>query len=332
MTVSIPDNDFQVELPDAEPLSAEAYFACQSPVAGLPEVPRLACGAARLTKGSQGDATEVLHRAWSAGFLLTDTAPAYGESEAMVGEALRHWKGDCPILSTKCGRERPDEASDYSSKAITQRLERSRTRFVGRPISLLAIHDAEMCPPVQLGPCAQVVCALRDAGDVRGVGAGGGGYEVQRQLLEYGRLDYVMTYNRLSCVTLQAIRDIVPLCRARGVKLWAAGPLVGGLLGDDQGHFEALAQSGYLTDLPIVFVERARMVRELAADCAIPVSQMALRFLLSTPTVDIVVAGAATPQHWEDCMAAYHAGPLSPDMYRRLWHLAQQGRETTAGG
>ena len=70
----------------------------------------------------------------------------------------------------------------------------------------------------------------------------------------------------------------------------------------------------------------------LADDAAIPLSQLAIRFVLSMPAVDFVLAGAARPAEWEDTRLAYEAGPLPTDLYRQVWANAQRGLEPDTGG
>ncbi|HZI24643.1 MAG TPA: aldo/keto reductase, partial [Chryseolinea sp.] len=55
-----------------------------------------------------------------------DTAPSYANAEAIVGEALKHWKGVRPHLSTKVGRLKAYDAhtthTDYSDEGIRRSL------------------------------------------------------------------------------------------------------------------------------------------------------------------------------------------------------------------
>src|SRR5437870_5406146 len=63
------------------------------------------------------------------GINAIDTAPAYGDAEKYVGEALRNWGGIAPQISTKVGRLKSYDASegkyDYSDDGIWRSLEQS---------------------------------------------------------------------------------------------------------------------------------------------------------------------------------------------------------------
>jgi methylglyoxal reductase len=50
---------------------------------------------------SDADCIRSLHTALDLGVNFVDTARAYGESERIVGEGLRQWKGEKPFLATK---------------------------------------------------------------------------------------------------------------------------------------------------------------------------------------------------------------------------------------
>ena len=49
----------------------------------------------------EGEAVRALHYALDSGVTFVDTARLYGESEAVVGRALRSWSGEPPIVATK---------------------------------------------------------------------------------------------------------------------------------------------------------------------------------------------------------------------------------------
>jgi methylglyoxal reductase len=50
---------------------------------------------------SDADCIRALHTALDLGVNFIDTARAYGESERILGEGLRSWRGDRPFVATK---------------------------------------------------------------------------------------------------------------------------------------------------------------------------------------------------------------------------------------
>lgn len=76
------------------------------------------------------------------GINLIDTAPAYGESENRLGKLLQGRRHDW-VICTKAGEEFSDGVShyDFSSKAITQSVERSLQRIQTDYLDFLLIHS-----------------------------------------------------------------------------------------------------------------------------------------------------------------------------------------------
>jgi len=264
---------------------------------------------------------QTLHAAWRAGFLLVDTAPGYDAAELLLAEAIQRWRGDRPIVATKT------KQFTWELPAVVAHVHTSRNRL-GR-IDLLAVHDPQ---PTYSDEARKAITGfitdLLSEGVIAAAGLGGGGPVVQARWLEGGVFKYVITFNRLGAVTLQALTDTVPQARRFGASVFAASPLFMGLV----GHFH----EAYVADrpfyLPPVFITRAQRVRELADEWGLPLSHLAIRFLLSMPAVDVVVTGPSSPQDWSDCQAAYEAGPLPVELYAKVWHIAQTGPEPVTGG
>jgi aryl-alcohol dehydrogenase-like predicted oxidoreductase len=264
--------------------------------------------------------TETLHSAWRDGFGYADTAPLYGDAEEILGYALRRWDGQRPIVATKTKRSTDIEE-------VKARFARSRANLGG--IDLLAVHDATPDYPQQTREStSQWIRGLLDQREIVAAGLGGGGPQTQEQWLGFGLFRYVLTHLRLDPITLQGIHDTVPLAKRAGAAVIAASPMHRGLFGP---------RHPVLCDSPPpwlnqVQVRRARNVERLANEWRIPLSQLAVRFVLSLPMVDLVLTGAKSMREWEDVLAAYHAGPLPSELYSQLWLNAQDGAEPADGG
>lgn len=307
------------------PRSRDEFFAAHPPIPGLRSCKRLAIGTARVAPhyrtAMHEDAIRTLHAAWQAGFLLTDTAPAYGKAELLLSEAIARWNGDPPVVATKT-KQWP---TDFRS--IQGTFDKS-LQTLG-PVDLVAVHDSkEDVPEALLRAVVDFLKKQVEDGIVKGLGVGGGGPISQGRWLQTGAFTYIITHNRLGALSLQGLADTIPQARRHGASVWAASPLFMGLLGNIQSA-DLDVLKGYL---PPVFFARAEKVKQLASDLSLPASQLALRFLLSMPMVDIVVTGPANPQEWADCRAAYEAGPLPAELYAKLWQAAQEGEETITGG
>lgn len=330
----MPPPPFRVSLPPMLPCSREQYFAPAALHRCRP-VPRMAMGTAGLA-GVWGpvkreESIAVLHEAWRQGHLLTDSSPNYADAEVVVGEALASWKGEDPVLLTKLeGYDHyapPTFAADWP-KSLALQLETSTKRFGGRKIDGLAMHDPERSDPLYQPACTALLRRCLDDRKVNCVGLGGGGPFLQTAHLAHPLLSYIITFKRISAVTLQGLTDVVPAAHAAGAKVIVASPAMMGLLGSKYDEFMAKAPS----HLDRVFLDRAKQIKTLADEAQLTLARLSLRFILSIPVVDFVLAGACTPSEWRDCKLAYDEGPLPADLFKAVWQVATTGEEPASGG
>jgi len=149
-------------------------------------VSRMGCGLLRIGRkwgiDTQGEAPiptgketdRFLRGAIDMGVNFFDTAPAYGESEARLGEFLiaNQQFAQELIISTKCGKHsRPGETksySDYSAPALRTSVENS-LRLLGNHIHLLSLHSAPL-EALRNEEALRVLEDFKDKGDVDHLG------------------------------------------------------------------------------------------------------------------------------------------------------------------
>ena len=124
-------------------------------------------GAHRRPSGA--DAARLLNRALDLGVNLIDTAQAYGESEVIIGQALKS-RRDEYILATKIGSL---SWEGYTGAALRKRVEASITESLGALqtdiIDLLYIHNATP-ELIQQGEIVEIMERVRQAGHARFIG------------------------------------------------------------------------------------------------------------------------------------------------------------------
>ncbi len=226
-----------------------------------------------------------------------------------------------------CGVDAGREHIDYSPAGIDWFTARSRERF-GRDFDLLAAHEPEQCAADDIQAGAQYLQKLRDDGRVKAIGLGGPG-KVCDAWLSSAPFDYVLTYLRVNAATLQGMADEVPSIKRHGAQVFAGSPTCFGLLTPAFAQIREQRKDW----MPMqTFAKRAEKLHVLAAEAGISISHLALRFVLSVPAVDYMICGAADAAQWNDCAAAYDAGPLPDDVYANIWQIAQAGTEPFCGG
>jgi len=91
------------------------------------------------------ESVRTLLTAMELGIRHFDTAPAYADAQALLGKALKLWKGDAPYVSTKAGKlKSPDPGiaiCNYSPSSILNSIEESRKILNKDVFDLVFLHD-----------------------------------------------------------------------------------------------------------------------------------------------------------------------------------------------
>lgn len=247
-----------------------------------------------------------------------DTAPAYGDAEEIVSDALKQWRGPVPVISTKAGRLRSyaaDEAYyDYSAAGIMNSVYRS-LKTLGVPVlDILFLHDPEAVPEQEGDQVVAVMLRLKQQGLVKKIGLGGNIPLWMEAYIKTGVFDVIMEFNRLNACSTAALKDRLPFCNTRGMAYYAASPLYMGLLGR---NFQAWQQQPPQW-LPAGSIATAQRLQLIAAKHHLPLPVLAHRFLLTVPRAFSIVIGASCVTELEESLSAFRQGPLPEAIYQEI--------------
>lgn len=177
------------------------------------------------------------------GVNLIDTAPGYnfGNSEVIVGKALKQLDRKDVIIETKCGIVWGREGSlfnkvgdiqlykNLSTESILEEVEQSLERLGTDYIDIYMTHWQSV-PPF-LTPIAEtmeVLNSLKSKGVIRAIGAANVDVGHIKEYLKYGELDIIQAkYNILD---RGVENDLIPVCLENDIVLQAYSPLEQGLL------------------------------------------------------------------------------------------------------
>jgi aryl-alcohol dehydrogenase-like predicted oxidoreductase len=252
------------------------------------------------------------------GIKAIDTAPAYGDAEALVGKAFRQWKGSLPLVSTKAGRLKSYSATegsyDYSAGGLEKSVLNSLQVLKVPAIDVLFLHDPSAIPPADAEMVIGKMLSFKDKGYARFIGLGGNSPDWFKKYLTANVFDVVMEYNRLDACCLDALNTTLPCCQSQGMRFWAASPLRMGLLGNCFDTF---------TQKPPPWVSAADLacaarLQKIAAQNNLALPALAHRFLLSLPHSFNIVMGAATLPQLLDTLAAIKEGPLPHTLFTEI--------------
>jgi len=262
--------------------------------------------------------------ALAAGITYIDTAPAYGDSERVIGASLSGHPGPV-VLSTKLGAaDDPRRAQDPGE--LRASVERSLRRLRIDQIDILMLHEPDR--PAQVpwwrstvpldGPVLGVVDQLKTEGKIRFTGLGGTTAYYLAHLCRTGLFDVVLTAFNYSLLWREAERELLPAAAAAGMGVVIGAPFQQGAL--------ARRWDREVADGPwwLSAARRAQFIAlyRLLDDVGISVREAALRFVISNPVVSSVVVGARSPSEITECADLVEAGPLHPVLLQRLAEVA----------
>ncbi len=271
------------------------------------EVPALGLGAWALGGGTDWgptsftDVVNTVSAALESGISLIDTAPIYGDSEAVLGRALAGKRSQV-ILSTKCGLVKNGSWTDHDLRpeTITRQLENSLQNLRTDYIDLYFIHYLD--PKVPWQEAWQTLTRLKAQGKVRVLGVCNVPPEVLVQMAQTGELNCVQ--EELSVLHPQKGLAALEVCRSYGVGFMAYGSLCGGILSGKYHKEPNLRRADarnyfYKCYRGENFVHAQQMVarvNELAAKYQLLPAQVALSWVLAQEGVSCALVGARNAQ------------------------------------
>ena len=270
-------------------------------------------------------AKEAVRTALDLGINYIDTAPTYGNSEEVLGQAFAGEERPF-ILSTKLGG-RPQPFDPRDKKALRQSFEESLRLLNRDSVDLLMVHEPDR--PAQWdwwtdwqdmnGPVLELLDELKKEGLVKAIGLGGTTTSEMAHLCRSGKFDVVLTAFNYSLLWREAALEVIPAAKEQNMGIIVGSALQQGALA--RRFDEAINDPGvYWLSKP-----RREQFRKLYAfldECGILLPELALRFVISNPDVHTVLMGARSADEVTQNAAAVNKGALSPDILARLDEIA----------
>ena len=256
---------------------------------------------------TDADAVEVIRRAADAGINLFDTAPAYGRSERLLGEALRG-RPDC-IVATKVTI--PSGAGGTNGQAdLRASLERSLRSLRRDALDIVQIHNATV-ETVAAGMFTEALLEARAAGLVRFIGASVYGEAAALAVVKAGCFEVLqVAYNVLD---QRMASRVLPAAAAAGVGVLVRSAYLKGVL---------TSRAEWLPMEMEQLRRAARLARDAVGGSWAELARAALRFCLSARAVSSVLVGVRTVAELDEALAAGALGALPPDLVASLGQLA----------
>jgi len=255
-----------------------------------------------------GKAASTIRAAAEGGINFFDTAPGYGPSEEILGEALAGYP-DC-ILATKIPV--PDGAMSAADVArmVSASLDKSRRALRREVLDVVQIHNATLAV-LGSGPLMDSLERARDDGRVQWLGASVYGAGTALAAIRTGKIQVLQL--AASILDQRMCGQVLPEAERLGVGVLTRSALLKGAL---------TKRARWLPEsLRPVAEASARVVTGLKTSWD-ELPAIAVRFCLSLRAAQTVLVGVRSAAELQECLKAEAAGPLPPDMLAIAHSLA----------
>jgi hypothetical protein len=258
------------------------------------------------------DAVALIRHAIDRGMRYIDTSRGYGESELILGRALRDGYREKVLLSSKCSPwiKKVQESDDGSADSVRRRIDETLLRLDVNVLDFYQVWNIDKPEAWDMatrkGGMVDGIRKAMSEGLVRHTGFTS--HEKPENLLRYlPQADWceilLLSYNLLN-------RDYEPaiaLAHKLGIGTIVMNPVGGGKLTEESSVFS-----------------------RLAADVgAASVTDLAVRYVLTNPNVDTILCGMSRIADADDTMAAAERTPFDAAQMGRInQFLAERTRES----
>jgi aryl-alcohol dehydrogenase-like predicted oxidoreductase len=287
----------------------------------------------------QDHCISMVHRALDLGINFIDTADVYsgGESEEILGRALKHRRNDVVLATKFHGPMGPDANHRGASRRwIVTALENSLRRLQVDHIDLYQLHHPE--PGTDIEEPLSTLTDLQRQGKIRAFGASNtpAADIVEAQWIADRRgLSRFRTEQPTYSILNRGIeREILPICQRYGLGVMVWSPLSFGLLAGRYREGQPPSPRNNAAWVPrhISDPNTHRVVEELAAlaaEAGISLPHLALAFTVAHPAVTSAIIGPRTLDQLEDLLAG--AGiELTDEVLDRIDEIAPAGGDIGA--
>jgi aryl-alcohol dehydrogenase-like predicted oxidoreductase len=288
--------------------------------------------ATRVGNSDPEDSIKIIHKALDAGINLVDTADAYGDSEEVVGRALKGRRDDV-VLATKFGRPVGADPNHQgtSRRWIITAVESSLRRLQTYRIDLYQVHRPD--PGTDIGETLSALTDLVRSGKIRAFGTSAmpasdlveAHWVAGQRGLERFRTDQPP----YSILNRGIEREVLPVAQRYGMGILAWGPLGQGMLtgrvrrGQDSDVIRAKIFAAFNDERRLDVVER---LIPLAQEAGLSMPHLAMAFAISHPGITSALLGARTMEQLDDLLAGLDV-VLSDEVLDRIDEIVPPGTD-----
>ena len=229
---------------------------------------------------------QVIKSASTLGINYIDTAPLYGMSESLLGQALAG-SSDQFHLATKVGLEPED--FDYKADSVLWSLDRSLKRLQIPKLTVAQIHEVNVAGWNRIMSPNGTLFGLRQAqrkGMCDFIGVTARAIPLLAALADTGEFDTVLVYHDYHPTCLKAAEKVIPTAAKKQMGIVVATVLAGGLYTNQ--YQQVLAK---ISDA--IEHRRVTQILQKLQENEHTLPQNAFRFVLDDERITTVSSGAA---------------------------------------
>lgn len=270
------------------------------------------------------DSKAAVHKALDLGINFFDTAPAYANSEEILGKIIADIKTPI-VLSTKLGG-RPQPFDPQNKSQLLESVKTSQKLLHRDVIDILFVHEPDRPlqynwwsdPEAVYGPVIDVLDQLKKEGVIRFTGLGGTTTTEMAHLMRSGRFDVVLTAFNYSALFREAAIEVLPEALARNMGVVLGSVLQQGGLGRRYDDVVRARPAWLSKPRQQQFLAFYQLLDELGMS----IVELCLGFAISCADAHTVLIGPKTATQVENSVRAVEKGPLPADVLRRLDAIA----------
>ena len=249
-------------------------------------------------------ASTILNAVLDAGINFIDTANDYGRSEEFIGKFIGHRRGEF-VLATKCGCTvvRKDDQTDdtphvWTRENLFRGLEESLARMKTDFIDIMQLHNPSV-EQVEQGSLVEALREMQKQGKVRFISISTTLPHLPAFLKSGVFASFQIPYSALE----RTHETWIATAAQAGIGTIIRGGVARGEPGAGLGSADRwkLFENARLDELREPGESRTSFL---------------LRFTLSHPQIDTIIAGTLIPSHLQENMHAALRGPLPDNVYR----------------
>ncbi len=270
-----------------------------------------AYGLGRPELPSEEEALSLLRVSAELGVTFFDTANYYGLSEERIRKS-GILKNPAVVVCTKCAKFLEDGAvldPKEMEKQIFEQVEQSLKTLGNLDVLPLLLLHGPSAAQMKEGTLLSIVEKLRVAGKIRYWGASTRGEESALSVIESGADALQVAFS----IADQRMRNIFKKAQTKGVGIINRSVYLKGVFA---------GKESYLPESLAALKSAAASAKKIADDLGISLTELALRFTLSEPAINVSLVGTANIKNIKEAVISIEHGPLSSDIVAALRALA----------